>query len=253
MSANYLEQLNDAQRAAVEYLGGPELVVAGAGSGKTRVITYKIAYLLANGHRPGHIMALTFTNKAAREMRERIGALAGEDIAARLWMGTFHSIFSRILRRHADRIGFNSNFTVYDTADSKSLVKTIIREMKLDDKLYRPVQVLADISWAKNMLCSPEDYAADKELMANDRAAHRERTVEIYKTYRDRCRIAGAMDFDDLLFYTDVLLRDNPDILAAYRDFFTYILVDEYQDTNYAQHQIVRRLCEGRDLSLIHI
>lgn len=247
MSANYLEQLNDAQRAAVEYLGGPELVVAGAGSGKTRVITYKIAYLLANGHRPGHIMALTFTNKAAREMRQRIGALAGEDIAARLWMGTFHSIFSRILRRHADRIGFNTNFTVYDTADSKSLVKTIIREMKLDDKVYRPGQVLADISWAKNMLCSPEDYAADKELMANDRATHRERTVEIYKAYRDRCRIAGAMDFDDLLFYTDVLLRDNPDILAAYRDFFTYILVDEYQDTNYAQHQIVRRLCEGRD------
>lgn len=245
-SANYLEQLNDAQRAAVEYLDGPELVVAGAGSGKTRVITYKIAHLLANGHRPGRIMALTFTNKAAREMRERIAALSGEGVAARLWMGTFHSIFSRILRRHADKIGFDSNFTVYDTSDSKSLVKTIIREMKLDDKLYRPGQVMADISWAKNMLCSPEDYEKDSELMANDRAARRERTVEIYKTYRDRCRISGAMDFDDLLFYTDVLLRDNPDILDMYRNYFSYILVDEYQDTNFAQHQIVRRLCQER-------
>lgn len=243
----FLCELNEPQRAAVEYTGGPELVVAGAGSGKTRVITYKIAYLIENGHRPGHILALTFTNKAAREMRDRIGKLAGDDVASRLWMGTFHSIFSRILRRHADKIGFDSNFTIYDTSDSKSLIKTIIREMKLDDKVYRPGQVLADISWAKNMLYSPEDYAADKALMDNDRASHRERTVEVYKKYRDRCRIAGAMDFDDLLYYTNVLLRDNADVLDFYRNYFTYILVDEYQDTNFAQHVIVRQLCQGRN------
>lgn len=244
---NYLDQLNEAQRAAVEYTDGPELVVAGAGSGKTRVITYKIAYLLDHGHRPGGIMALTFTNKAAREMRQRIGSLVGEEIAARLWMGTFHSIFSRIIRRHADRLGFKSDFTIYDAADSKSLVKNIIRELKLDDKIYRPGQVLADISHAKNMLFSPEDYAADKEIQAQDARANRPDTAEIYRIYRDRCRIAGAMDFDDLLYYTDVLLRDNDDIRQLYRDRFSYILVDEYQDTNYAQHVIIRQLCEGTD------
>lgn len=242
---NYLAQLNEAQRAAVEYLDGPELVVAGAGSGKTRVITYKIVHLLANGHKPGRIMALTFTNKAASEMRERIGKLAGEEVASRLWMGTFHSIFSRILRRHADRIGFSSNFTIYDTADSKSLIKTIIRELKLDDKIYRPGLILSDISWVKNQLVTPEDYIKDKDLLENDARNHRERTAEIYRTYRDRCRIAGAMDFDDLLLYTNILLRDNPDILEMYRGFFSYILVDEYQDTNFAQHAIVRQLCHG--------
>ena len=240
---NYLEQLNEAQRAAVEYLDGVELVVAGAGSGKTRVITYKIVHLLKNGHSPGHIMALTFTNKAAREMRQRIGRLAGEYTASRLWMGTFHSVFSRILRRYAERIGFKSNFTVYDQADSKSLIKTIIRELKLDDKIYRPGQILADISWVKNMLCSPQDYVNDKVLMENDRNNHRERTAEIYAIYAQRCRIAGAMDFDDLLYFTYTLLRDNPDILDYYRNYFSYILVDEYQDTNYAQHAIIRQLC----------
>ncbi|MDE5662241.1 MAG: UvrD-helicase domain-containing protein, partial [Muribaculaceae bacterium] len=239
----YLDRLNSAQRAAVEYLGGPQLVIAGAGSGKTRVLTYKIVHLLENGHKPGRILALTFTNKAAREMRERIGALVGEATASKLWMGTFHSIFSRFLRMYADRLGFTSNFTIYDTSDSKSLIKSIIRELKLDDKVYRPGAVMADISQAKNNLYSPEDYARDKNLMQADNAAKRGRTAEIYAVYRDRCRIAGAMDFDDLLFYTNVLLRDNPDVLEHFRDYFSYILVDEYQDTNFAQHLIVRQLC----------
>ncbi len=244
---DYLDQLNPAQRDAVEHIGTPELVIAGAGSGKTRVLTYKIVHLLNIGHHPARILALTFTNKAAREMRERISSLVGDETASRLWMGTFHSIFSRILRRHAERLGFKSNFTIYDASDSKSLVRTIIRELKLDDKIYRPGQVAADISWAKNQLISPEAYAQDRELLASDRAAKRERTVDIYHSYRDRCKIAGAMDFDDLLFYTNVLLRDNPDILADYRDYFSYILVDEYQDTNFAQHRIIQELCGGGD------
>lgn len=246
VSENYLNELNEAQRAAVEYLDGAELVVAGAGSGKTRVITYKTVHLLNSGHRPGHILALTFTNKAAAEMRERIGRLVGEEVASKLWMGTFHSIFARILRRHADRLGFNSNFTIYDAADSKALVKTIIRELKLDDKIYRPGQVLADISFAKNRLYTSADYMADKELMAADAQAGRERTAEIYRLYSTRCHIAGAMDFDDLLLNTYILFRDNPDILESYRNLFSYVLVDEYQDTNFAQHAIVKQLCEGR-------
>ncbi len=241
---DYLDKLNSAQRAAVEYLGGPELVIAGAGSGKTRVLTYKIVHLLNMGHYPGRILALTFTNKAAREMRERIEALVGQAVASRLWMGTFHSIFSRFLRMHADRIGFSPNFTIYDSADSKSLVKTIIKELKLDDKIYRPGIVLNAISQAKNNLYSPEDYAADTELTNSDKSSGRGRTHEIYRLYRDRCRIAGAMDFDDLLFYTNVLFRDNPDVLAHFRQYFRYVLVDEYQDTNFAQHLIVRQLCE---------
>lgn len=241
---DYLDKLNSAQRAAVEYLGGPELVIAGAGSGKTRVLTYKIVHLLNMGHYPGRILALTFTNKAAREMRERIEALVGQAVASRLWMGTFHSIFSRFLRMHADRIGFSPNFTIYDSADSKSLVKTIIKELKLDDKIYRPGIVLNAISQAKNNLYSPEDYAADTELTNSDKSSGRGRTHEIYRLYRDRCRIAGAMDFDDLLFYTNVLFRDNPDVLAHFRQYFSYVLVDEYQDTNFAQHLIVRQLCE---------
>ncbi len=243
---NYLDQLSDVQRAAVEYLGGPELVIAGAGSGKTRVLTYKIVHLLNTGHRPGHILALTFTNKAAREMRDRIGALVGEDTASHLWMGTFHSIFSRMLRRYADRLGFPSNFTIYDSADTKSLIKSIIAEKKLDVQWYRPGAVAADISFAKNQLYSPEAYAADRDLMRAAADAKRPETAEIYRVYRDRCRIAGAMDFDDLLYYTNVLLRDNPDVLDYYRDFFTYILVDEYQDTNFAQHLIVRQLAGER-------
>ncbi len=239
----YLSALNDAQREAVEYLGGPELVIAGAGSGKTRVLTYKIVHLLAQGHDPRRILALTFTNKAAREMRERIEALVGPEVASKLWMGTFHSIFSRILRMNADRIGFRRTYTVYDTSDSKSLVKTIIKDMGLDEKLYRPGTVLGDISMAKNALYSPEDYALDKALMESDRAAKRPRTVDVYKAYRDRCHIADAMDFDDLLYYTNVLLRDNPDVLENLQDYFSYVLVDEYQDTNFAQHVIVRQLC----------
>ena len=239
----YLSALNDAQREAVEYLGGPELVIAGAGSGKTRVLTYKIVHLLAQGHDPRRILALTFTNKAAREMRERIEARVGPEVASKLWMGTFHSIFSRILRMNADRIGFRRTYTVYDTSDSKSLVKTIIKDMGLDEKLYRPGTVLGDISMAKNALYSPEDYALDKALMESDRAAKRPRTVDVYKAYRDRCHIADAMDFDDLLYYTNVLLRDNPDVLENLQDYFSYVLVDEYQDTNFAQHVIVRQLC----------
>lgn len=217
-SEAYLNELNAAQRAAVEYLGGPELVIAGAGSGKTRVLAYKIVHLLSNGYRPGNILALTFTNKAAREMRERISGLVGEEAASKIWMGTFHSVFSRILRYNAELIGFKSNFTIYDAADSKSLVRTIIKELKLDDKYYRPGQVMADISFAKNALISPEAYAADRQLVESDHAARRGRTCEIYAAYRDRCRIAGAMDFDDLLYYTNVLLRDNPDVLERYRE-----------------------------------
>jgi len=246
VAEDYLSQLNAQQREAVEYLGGPELVIAGAGSGKTRVLTYKIVYLLENGHFPNHILALTFTNKAAREMRERICALVGEEVASKLWMGTFHSIFSRFLRMNAERIGFSSNFTIYDSSDSKSLIKTIIRELRLDDKIYRPGQVAAAISYAKNQLYSPEDYAADRALVHSDADAGRGRVYEIFKIYRDRCRIAGAMDFDDLLYYTNVLFRDNPDILEHFSNYFSYVLVDEYQDTNFAQHLIVRQLCGSR-------
>lgn len=242
--SDYLSQLNDAQRKAVEFLGGPQLVIAGAGSGKTRVLTYKIVHLLAQGHNPRRILALTFTNKAAREMRERIEALVGEATASQLWMGTFHSIFSRILRLNADRIRFKPHFTIYDSSDSKSLVKTIIKDLNLDDKVYRPGAVLNDISMAKNALFSPEDYAADRSLMEADRNSGRPRTAEIYKIYRDRCQIADAMDFDDLLYYTNVLLRDNPDVLANLQSYFSYILVDEYQDTNFAQHLIVMQLCK---------
>lgn len=255
MSAeNYLEELNSAQRAAVEYCDGPELVIAGAGSGKTRVLTYKIVHLLHQGHRPRHIMALTFTNKAAREMRQRIEALMGPDMASRLWMGTFHSVFSRILRVHAEKLGFKPNFTIYDSADSKSLIKSIIKEMDLDDKIYRPGHIAADISKAKNMLYSPEDYASDRELIKSDRDARRPEVHEIYRRYARRCRIAGAMDFDDLLYFTNVLLRDFPDVREELQDYFSYILVDEFQDTNFAQNSIVmllagkhKRLCAVGD------
>lgn len=245
MTEKYLESLNEAQRRAVLYTDGPELVIAGAGSGKTRVITCKIAHLLAQGIEPWRIMALTFTNKAAREMRERIAALAGEQVASQLWMGTFHSIFARILRRHADRLGYKSSYTIYDTADSRALVKSIVRAMDLDEKIYKPATVAADISTAKNALISPDAYAADRELMEADRRARRPRTAEIYRSYRDRCHAADAMDFDDLLYYTNVLLRDNPDILRHYQEFFSYVLVDEYQDTNFAQHLIVSQLAAG--------
>ncbi len=241
---DYLNQLNDQQRDAVVYTDGPALVIAGAGSGKTRVLTYKIVHLLRLGYEPWRILALTFTNKAAREMRERIEVLAGEGTARRLWMGTFHSVFAKILRFNADRIGFRSSFTIYDAADSKSLVKSIIKDMDLDDKIYKPSVVLNTISSAKNMLISPERYAELKDVMAADAQSRRPLIYAIYRIYRDRCFTAGAMDFDDLLYYTNVLLRDNPDILHHYQEFFRYVLVDEYQDTNFAQHVIVSQLCE---------
>ena len=239
----YLEKLNDQQRDAVVYTDGPELVIAGAGSGKTRVLTYKIVHLLTLGYEPWRILALTFTNKAAREMRERIEQLVGKETASRLWMGTFHSIFARILRQNAERIGFKSNFTIYDTADSKSLVKQIIKGLSLDDKIYKPNVVLNAISAAKNALVSPEKYATLKDVMEADRRARRPETYLIYRIYRDRCLTSSAMDFDDLLYYTNVLLRDNPDVLHHLQEFFRYVLVDEYQDTNFAQHVIVSQLC----------
>ncbi len=242
MNEDYLEKLNEQQRAAVEYCDGPQLVIAGAGSGKTRVLTYKIVHLLRLGYEPWRIMALTFTNKAAREMRERIEPLAGPDVAAQLWMGTFHSIFSRLLRRNADRIGFKSDFTIYDQSDSRSLIKLIVKEMGLDDKVYKPATIQTQISNAKNALITPEDYASNQDLIDADRDAQRPETATIYKQYWRRCRIAGAMDFDDLLLYTNILLRDHPDVLEQYQEFFRYILVDEYQDTNFSQHLIVHQL-----------
>ena len=248
-SLDYLDKLNDQQRAAVTYCGGPQLVIAGAGSGKTRVLTYKIVHLLYNGYEPYRILALTFTNKAAREMKERIMTLVGAPTASKLWMGTFHSIFARILRRHADRIGFKSDFTIYDSSDSKSLIKSIIKDMQLDDKIYKASVVQAAISMAKNALMSPESYAMDKDLMEADKRARRPLIYAIYKSYRQRCHTAGAMDFDDLLYYTNVMLRDNPDIKEHYREYFKYILVDEYQDTNFAQHVIISELC-GNDNKL---
>lgn len=242
MPDSYLDALNSAQRAAVEYCDGPELVIAGAGSGKTRVITYKIVHLLSKGLLPWNILALTFTNKAAREMQERISAIVGTETAQKLWMGTFHSIFSRILRRHADRIGFNSNFTIYDAADSKSLIKTILKQLQLDDKIYRPGNVQAEISNAKNALLSPTEYAQNEEIARSNRYTKTPMMPKIYHTYSERCRIAGAMDFDDLLYFTYVLFRDNPDLLEHYRKYFAFILVDEYQDTNRAQHLVLSQL-----------
>ncbi len=242
MNENYLEKLNEQQRAAVVYCDGPQLVIAGAGSGKTRVLTYKIVHLLALGYEPWRIMALTFTNKAAREMRERIEPLAGPDVAAQLWMGTFHSIFSRLLRRNAERIGFKPDFTIYDQSDSRSLIKLIVKDMGLDDKVYKPASIQTQISNAKNALVTPEDYANNQSVMIADQDAGRPETAAIYKAYWNRCRIAGAMDFDDLLLYTNILLRDNEDVLQQYQEFFRYILVDEYQDTNFSQHLIVHQL-----------
>lgn len=249
---DYLSKLNDQQRQAVIWLDGPELVIAGAGSGKTRVLTYKIVHLLAHGYEPWRIMALTFTNKAAREMRERIEALTGTATAGKLWMGTFHSIFARILRINADRIGYRSDYTIYDSADSKSLVKMIIKDMGLDEKIYKPSAVASTISMAKNALISPQAYAADRDLTEADRNARRPRNAEIYRCYQERCRINNAMDFDDLLYNTNVLLRDNPDVLRHYQEYFRYILVDEYQDTNFAQHLIVSQLCSAtRNLCVV--
>lgn len=242
MMTNYLDELNESQRAAVLYCDGPSLVIAGAGSGKTRVLTYKIAYLLDNGYEPWSVLALTFTNKAAREMKERIARQVGAERARYLWMGTFHSIFSRILRAEAEVLGFSQNFTIYDAADSKSLIKAIIKEMQLDDKVYKPGSVQSRISNAKNHLILPDAYAASRDLYESDSAAKMPLVREIYARYRERCRQSGAMDFDDLLVYTYLLFKQHPDICARYAGRFRYILVDEYQDTNFAQHSIVLQL-----------
>ena len=235
-------ELNESQLAAVTYNDGPSLVIAGAGSGKTRVLTYKVAYLMELGLEPWRILALTFTNKAAREMRERIGRRVGEHRARYLWMGTFHSMFLRILRAEAEHIGFAPNFTIYDQTDSKSLLKSIIKEMQLDDKVYKPSVVQCRISNAKNRLMTAQVYAADALAVADDRQAKVPETREIYLRYQERCRQAGAMDFDDILLYTYLLFQNHPEVLARYASQFAYVLVDEYQDTNYAQHSIVWQL-----------
>lgn len=242
---DFLNSLNDQQREAVLYTDGPELVIAGAGSGKTRVLTYKIAHLLQMGYPPYRLLALTFTNKAANEMKERIAALVGTETAQRLWAGTFHSIFSRILRANADRLDYRHDFTIYDSSDSLSLIKSIIRELQLDDKTYKPTTVQAIISHAKNALIEPQAYARNRELIEMDTRSKRPLIHEIYRIYRQRCFVSGAMDFDDLLLNTNILFRDHPDVLQHYRDLFAYILVDEYQDTNFAQHLIVSQL--GKD------
>ena len=241
-----LNDLNDAQRAAVEYIDGPSLVIAGAGSGKTRVLTYKIAYLLSQGMKPWSIMALTFTNKAAREMKERIGKLVGDDLAQHLYMGTFHSIFSRILRAEAEHIGFNNNFTIYDESDSRSLLKAIIKEMGLDDKAYKPAAVHARISMAKNNLVTAEAYDSDPAILEQNKRAKMPAIGKIYVAYVQRCRQANAMDFDDLLMLTFQLFRDHEEIRQKYAGRFDYILVDEYQDTNHVQMSIVMQLCKEK-------
>lgn len=239
---NYLDGLNESQRIAVENFEGPTMVIAGAGSGKTRVLTMRIAYMIDHEIDPFNILALTFTNKAAKEMTERIGSIIGSSEAKNITMGTFHSVFSRILRINADRLGYPQNFTIYDTQDTKSLLKDIIKELNLDDKIYKPSMVYGRISAAKNNLLSADDYAQNIEIMDEDKISQRPELARIYKAYAVRCFKAGAMDFDDLLYQTNVLLRDFPDVLSYYQHKFKYILVDEYQDTNYAQYLIVKKL-----------
>lgn len=241
-----LNDLNEAQRAAVEYIDGPSLVIAGAGSGKTRVLTYKIAYLLSQGMKPWSIMALTFTNKAAREMKERIGKLVGNDLAQHLYMGTFHSIFSRILRAEAEHIGFNNNFTIYDESDSRSLIKAIVKEMGLDDKKYKPAAVHAKISMAKNNLISAAAYESDAAIFEQNKRAQMPEVGKIFVAYVQRCKQANAMDFDDLLTLTYQLFREHEDIRHKYAARFDYVLVDEYQDTNHVQMSIVMQLCQEK-------
>ncbi|MCM1369105.1 MAG: UvrD-helicase domain-containing protein [Candidatus Amulumruptor caecigallinarius] len=237
---NYLDNLNPQQRAAVEYCDGASLVIAGAGSGKTRVLTYKIVHLLRLGFEPHRILALTFTNKAAREMKSRVAEMVGEKLSQRIWMGTFHSIFLRILRRHAELLGFRPGFTIYDSADSRSLIKLIIRELGLDEKQYKPASVASTISNAKNSMMTAGQYIAQYGDV--DRKQKRPMTGRIFQLYTQRCLAANAMDFDDILFYMNLLLRDNPDICRHYREFFRFILVDEYQDTNFAQHMVITQL-----------
>ena len=242
---NILSQLNESQREAVCYNDGPALVIAGAGSGKTRVLTYKIAYLLKQGMNPWNILALTFTNKAAREMQQRVGRLVGEATAARLNMGTFHSVFSHILRIEASSIGYNSQFTIYDETDSRSLLKQIIKSFSLDDKIYKPATVHNRISMAKNNLETASDYKLIKTYQERDRDSKMPAIGAIYEAYDQRLRQANAMDFDDLLMNTYILFRENDDIRRKYAERFQFVLVDEYQDTNYAQQAIVLQLVEN--------
>lgn len=243
---HYLDRLNGQQRDAVEYLGGPELVIAGAGSGKTRVLTYKIVHLLNSGFLPSQILALTFTNKAAREMKDRVAALTGAATAARIRMGTFHSVFLRILRGYAGVLGFNSNFSIYDAADSKNLVKMIIRDLDLSDKTYKPATIAAIISNAKNAMMTPDEY--ERNYGADDRRAKRPATTQIFRKYVERCRVANVMDFDDIIFFMNMLLRDHPQIREELSQRFRYVLVDEYQDTNFAQHLAVKQLVAPKNM-----
>ena len=247
MDFPFLNELNENQRNAVSYTEGASLVIAGAGSGKTRVLTYKIAYLLKKGIPPGSILSLTFTNKAAREMKERIGTMVGANTARYLWMGTFHSIFSRILRSEAEKIGYSKNFTIYDSADSKSLIKSIVKELKLDEKVYKHGFVQSKISFAKNNLITPDAYLANTEMLKSDTSARVPMVKDIFKIYCNRCKQADAMDFDDLLLQTNVLFRNHPDVLQKYQQIFQYVLVDEYQDTNFAQYLIVKKLAEQHE------
>lgn len=242
--SDFLKELNGVQREAVVNYKGPSLVIAGAGSGKTRVLTYRIAYMLSQGVKPYSVLSLTFTNKAAKEMKERIATIVGENEVRSLWMGTFHSIFARILRSEAEHIGFPSSFTIYDTIDSKSVIRTIIREMNLDENLYKVNDVLARISMAKNNLITSSAYTSSSTIASADAQSKKYKMPEIYESYARKCKTAGAMDFDDLLLYTNILFRDNPQVLQKYREKFRYVLVDEYQDTNYAQYLIVKKLSE---------
>ena len=239
---NFLHDLNDAQREAAAHVDGPMMVIAGAGSGKTRVLTYRIAHLMTQGVDPFSVLALTFTNKAAKEMKARIGKLVGEQEAKNLWMGTFHSIFARILRIECERINYPRNFTIYDTQDSRSLLKDIIKGMGLDDKVYKPASVQSRISSAKNNLIDARAYAEHAEIRSEDQQAGRPMIADVFAQYEIRCFRAGAMDFDDLLYKMNVLLRDFPDLLSKYQHRFQYILVDEYQDTNFAQYLIIKQL-----------
>ena len=241
---SYIDELNEAQRKAVEYNEGPQLVIAGAGSGKTRVLTYKIAYLLEHGVHAGNILALTFTNKAAREMKSRIANLVGEQVARYLWMGTFHSICTRILRQEAELIGYTRDFTIYDTTDSKSVIKHIVKDMQLDEKVYKPNVILSRISLAKNQLLSPTSYSSNRDYTMQDRFARIPEVSRIYAEYNRRLKACNAMDFDDLLFMTNTLFKNHVEVLHKYQEYFRYILVDEYQDTNYSQYLIVKRLAE---------
>lgn len=239
---DYLKTLNQAQKEAVVNFEGPSMVIAGAGSGKTRVLTYRIAHLIKNGVDPFNILALTFTNKAAREMKERINAIIGDNQSQSIAMGTFHSVFSRILRYNADKLGYPTNFTIYDTTDSRSLIKSVIKELGLDDKIYKPNLVQGRISGAKNNLIGPEDYANNAEILSEDKLNGKPQLFKVYQHYAARCFKAGAMDFDDLLFKMNQLLRDYPDVMHHYQHKFKYILVDEYQDTNYSQYVIIKKL-----------